>query len=127
MDSVIELSSGKMWLDEDGIVCIEMLPNAEVTLADAQEAADARFKLAGGRRRPLFVDIRKTKSVTREARAQYARESAQRSVSALALYVDSKISTIMGNFFISYNKPPYPARLFVSKEEAIKWLKGFIE
>ena len=63
----------RIWLGEDGIVRVIMLPVARQTLADAEENVRVIGSLVpSGRRPPLLVDSRQLKSMTREARAYYA-------------------------------------------------------
>ena len=127
LDQIIETRAQRIWLDEDGILHTEVVPDVDITLADAQEITDAQRQLVGDKRRPLFVDMRHIKSITREAREHYAGEDAQRSVLAVALCVRSQIGKIIGNIFINFNATSLPTRLFSSETEALKWLRGFIK
>ena len=68
--------------------------------------------------------MRAVRSIDRDARACYAQ--APPSVSALALLVGSPLSRAIGNFFIGFNKPAVPTRLFSSEVDAIPWLGGFV-
>ncbi len=34
--------------------------------------------------------------------------------------------TVIGNFFIGFNKSPMPTKLFTSEPEALEWLKEFL-
>ncbi len=47
-------------------------------------------------------------------------------VSAVALIVDTPLSRILGTFFLSVNKPPYPVRMFDDEESAVAWLRAFV-
>ena len=123
---VFESQAQRIWLGEDGILYIVAVPNAEISLADAREMTDASVRLAGGKKRPLFADLQQIKSITREAREHYA-SGAPQAVQAVALYVDLKISTILGNIFMAYNKPRVPTKMFTDRNEAIQWLKGFLK
>ena len=124
---MIETRTQKIWLGEDGILYTIVLPGAGLTLAEAQRITEAEFKLAGGQKHPMFVDIRQVKSITREAREHFAGESVWRFVLAVALCIQSPLSRVIGNFFMGYNKPLFPTRLFTSEDEAINWLHGFME
>jgi hypothetical protein len=126
-DEMIETRTQKIWLGEDGILYTKVLPGAELTLVEAQRITEAEFKLAGGQKRPMLVDIRQVKSITREAREHFAGESVRRFVSAVALCIQSPLSQVIGNFFMGYNKPLFPTKLFTSEGEAIDWLRGFME
>ena len=64
------------------------------------------------------------RGIEREARAYY---SSLRSITARALLVESPVTRVMANFFISINKPPVPTKLFTSEDQAVAWLKNFME
>ena len=44
---------------------------------------------------------------------------------AVALVIDSPLSRVLGNFFLGFNRPETPARLFTSVDEARAWLNTF--
>ena len=46
---------------------------------------------------------------------------------AIALLVGSPLSRVIGNFFVGLNRSTFPLRLFTSEEEAIAWLRTFLE
>jgi hypothetical protein len=117
----------KVWLGEDGIARIIHVPGAEVTLEDAQETMAAYRKLNEGKRRPLFVDTKTMKSLAREARHYYASEEAARVASAVAIIVGTPVSRVLGNFYLGLSNPHLPSRLFSSEEEALTWLRGYLE
>lgn len=117
----------KLWLGEDGIVRIIHNPNAEVTLEDAQETMAAYLTINQGKRRPLLIDTRTMRSISREARHYYAGTEAARVASAAALLVGTPISEVLGNFYIGMSTPHLPSRLFASEDEALAWLKEYRE
>jgi hypothetical protein len=124
---VIETRTAKIWVGVDGIMRVISLPNVDVDLADMKEINEHLVRLSGGKKIPVFDDIRGVKSITREARLFTSSAEAVQVSQAAALLIGSPVSSIIGNFFLGINKPPYPTRLFTSEEAAIKWLKGFTE
>jgi hypothetical protein len=46
---------------------------------------------------------------------------------ATAIIVKTLATRLMGNFFIRFNKPPTPTRLFKTEEEAMTWLLRYKE
>jgi len=126
-NEVILTRVAKVWLGENGIVQLNNFPNTQETLADAKENIAAVAKASQGRRLPLLADLRNLKSIDREAREYYAGNEAAKFFRACVLLIDSPVSRIMGNFFLNFNKPKFPVKLFTSESEAIEWLKGFIQ
>jgi hypothetical protein len=53
----------------------------------------------------------------------YASEEGSRFVRAVAMVTHSATTSIIGNFFLSLNRPGYPCRLFSEDEQALGWLK----
>jgi hypothetical protein len=117
----------RLWLGEDGIVRIIHVPGAEVTLEDAKETMAAYLKINQGKKRPLLVDTKTMHSMTRETRQYYAGEEAAQVASAVAVVVGTPVSRVLGNFYIGLGNPNLPTRLFSSEDEALEWLKGYIE
>jgi hypothetical protein len=70
----------------------------------------------------VLVDARGTVSVSRKALEQAANNPVNDQTAATALLVESPVSTLIGNFFIRFARPPYPARVFRDRDEARRWL-----
>lgn len=126
-NEVIETRTAKTWLGEDGIIRQIIFSSTHHTLADAKENVATTMKLGKDKKHPMFYDARKLKSIERDARIYYAREEANKATCAAAIIVGLPISSVIGNLFIGLNKPLYPAKLFSSEDEALKWLKGFLK
>jgi len=117
----------KISLREDGIAQAIVSPNAEVSLADAKECISAMAKISQGKSYPTLVDLRKEKSLSREAREYLAGEETAKVQSAVALLIGSPLLRVIANVFMGLNKPKMPIKVFISESEAIKWLKGFLK
>ena len=123
----IETSSSRIWLDENGILHTVNRPGCCFDLAAAQENIHAVRNFLNGRKVPVAVDLRGTRSVSREARQYYAKEDGAVETLATALIVDSPVGRIIGNFFIGLHKPKSPVKIFDIETEAVEWLKGFLD
>jgi hypothetical protein len=119
--------TAKHWLDEDGILRIVAFPGLEDSLEDARRNVAASVKLAAGKRRPILIDMRVMKTQSREVRAYYNGPESRKVLHAIAILVDSPMSRMIGNFFLGFNRTDVPTRLFKSEDEALAWLKGFVE
>jgi hypothetical protein len=115
----------RICLDGEGILRIDGLPGCTQTREDAIENLAAHRQLGGGRARPLLVDLRRVRTIERGARECYV-EAAPRQAVAVAVLVGSPLSRVIGNFFVGFNRPPVPTRLFTSEDEALLWLRGFV-
>ncbi|MBL8956209.1 MAG: hypothetical protein JNK82_35885 [Myxococcaceae bacterium] len=121
---VIETRTGRIWLDDEGIVQSMQLDGVEQVLADAEENMAATRRAAGGVRRPMLVDMSRVKSINREARVRYTDGSSAQVVLAVALVIGNPLTRMIGNFFIGMNHAPVPTRLFDSRREALEWLRS---
>jgi hypothetical protein len=73
---------------------------------------------------PFCIDARKLKTVTKEARDFFASEKSIQGSKAAAIVFDSVFSCMVANFYLHFNKPQVPVKLFNKMEEAINWLKS---
>lgn len=110
---------------EDRVIRGQFLRGAEVTLDDARENIAATAKLTGGRRRAVLIDLRGIRTQSAEARAYLAGPEATKITLAVALWIASPISRALGNFFLGFNRPETPARLFTDEASAVEWLVSF--
>jgi hypothetical protein len=111
-------------LEPSGIVRVTTLPGSVQGLADAQENMRAFAQVAGGRARPMLLDIRQLKSQDREARLFYERPENTQMISAVAIIIGSPISRVLGNFVLGFSKASAPTKIFSSENEAVEWLRG---
>lgn len=110
--------------NEGDFIRVTVLPGAEESLADAQINAQAALTLNAGQRLPILVDMRKMKAQHRDARQHYGSLEVAQSVRVVALLVESRLSMIIANFFISISNTNVPTRIFTSEADALAWLKG---
>jgi hypothetical protein len=110
----------RMWLRPDGIVALVFTSRAATDLAVARAAVEAMIQLTGGRSSPLLVDMHGSGPQDRSARSEFARRVDV--VSAVALIVDTPLTRMLGTFFLTVSKPPYPTRLFDDEVSALAWL-----
>src|SRR5687768_11667251 len=111
--------TAKLWVRDDGITHVVALPNLLETLEDAKEIIAATAKINHGKPVPVLVDTRFGLGIDRESREYYSSKEGLLVTKALALLVGSPFTRVMANFFIGFNQPAVPTRLFTSEEEAV--------
>lgn len=121
----IQTRTSLVRVEPAGIVRVTILPGAEETQADAQATMQAATTLLAGRRLPILVDMRHMKVQERAARQQYASPKVVEMTQAVGLLVNSRVSQLIANFFITLTTAVVPTKLFTDEAEAITWLKGF--
>lgn len=124
-ERAIESRSSFLWLDDDGILVFINKPVPVHDLQGALENLEFSKKISLGKPRPLLVDMTATKSMTREAREEYAKAGVDSIVTAIGLVTRSAMSRIVANFFLSFNQPAVPTRLFNNADAAKKWLMQY--
>lgn len=110
-------------LDPRGFVHTLVHEGSEIQLEHARENTASVIRVSGGSNYPILVDLRKIKSISKEARDHFSMRGRKPNVTAIAMLVSSPLSKIIGNFFLGLNRPTVPTRLFSSEKEGILWIK----
>ena len=126
-DIISEQNKFNTWMDEDGVYHVVTIDNITIDIDDLKNEFQ-RYKLEiKNFSPPVLVDITRVSSITSNGRKYIAEELAKSGIPATALLVKSRISQLLGSFFIGINKPEFPVRLFDNEQDALKWLKGFLD
>jgi hypothetical protein len=115
--------TARYWLDDEGILRGVLNQGVDYGLADAMEMMAAHRQLTGGRARGFLMDIRTLRALPHEVRTYFTRPEHVEVHRAVALLVGSPLSRAIGNFFLGFNKPAMPMRLFSDEESALEWLR----
>lgn len=116
-DSIFETS-----IDPRGFIITRVAPLAEINLDHAKENTLKVRELSGDVVYPILVDMRKIRSISKEARDHFAMRDRKPGVVAIAMLVSSPLSRIIGNFFLGLNLPAVPTRMFTDREQAERWI-----
>lgn len=73
----------------------------------------------------VLADIRKVWQVSKEARKKASNIEFKQLSIATAILTDSLPSKLLANFYIKFNRPSVPTKMFTSKKLAIQWLTNF--
>ena len=123
---VIETRSATIALDEDSIVHVTYR-HVTVTVEDAKDQVAIYRELGNGQPVLRLVDMTQLISTDGEVRQYGVSPETIAMTRAMAVISNSFVSKMLANFFLKFNKPPFPVRLFTDKEEAIDWLKQFLD
>jgi hypothetical protein len=121
-----DLDASIVSLRSDGILQIFMKPNRTMKLIDGQNMVKAFADLGGGKKYPLLFIAGDFTLANAEARYYAASEEANLYTVAVVFIVNNIAQKIMGNAFITFNKPVKPTKILTSEEEGVKWLKSFM-
>jgi hypothetical protein len=122
--NIIETSIAAHFIENE-ILHIIFNHDADIELDDMLESKEARIKLQKGNSMKTFVDIRGIYRISKEAKAAAAEKENSEFSIAMAILTESLATKLIANFFIQFNKPYSPTKMFKKKENAIKWLNSF--
>jgi len=105
--------------DSNGILRLQWARGVVIDALNAQRAMDRVNELCAGQPTPLLIDMATTESVSRAARAVFAKRC---DASAIALLGSSAVDRVLANFFLGVNSAPVPTRFFTNSDEAVRWL-----
>ena len=120
---IYEITVGKLSVYE-GIIRLQLNDRADIEVHHIDEIYKANQKLSEGSKYSLLVIIGKYTNVSPEARELAANKELSKNRTSLAFVTDSLAHKLVVNFFIKFNRPSTPTKLFTDEEEAIRWLKG---
>jgi len=121
----IETSAASYHL-ENNILIMRAKPDANFTLEVTIERIEGRKKLQEGRKFPVLIDMRLMSEVSEEAREYSATEETTELYLAMAILTGKSLpAKMVGNFFIKFNKPAIPTKLFKKEDKALAWLETF--
>lgn len=104
----------------NSIFRIEFLQGADIDLSDAILINETLQEFSQGNKYCIVLDGKNQFTTTPESREFVAKKSSDRI--AFAIVTNSIANKLVGNFFIQFNKPNTPTKLFSDEESAIKWL-----
>ena len=119
---IYEINVGTLSVSE-GIIRLQLNDRADVEVHDIEEIHKANQKLCEGNKYSLLVIIGKYSTVSPEARELSANKELSKNRISLAFVSNSLAAKLMVNFFIKFNRPNTPTKLFTDEGEAIRWLK----
>jgi len=125
MSDKFQTRTATIWRDDDGIIHVVSHEGSVVTPDAARDSLRIVHSLiAEGEQCPVLVDIRRVRSLDRKVRVLFSGPQTVRFTLAAAMVVDSPLSRMVGNFFLTLHRPPFPTRMFSSEDEALAWLRG---
>lgn len=111
---------------EDGILELQANDDHVYGIEDVKENVTAFGQLTGNKKVPVLIIGGSFSSLAPETRNFMASEESLKYSKAEAFLITSLAQKLLINFYIKFDKPLVPTRVFTKKEEAINWLKTFL-
>ena len=118
-------SVSEMYIDDDGILRIKILPGAKMTIDTLKEYLETSSKLLNGKKALVLVDGSADYEITEEAKAYGSSKEVTDTRIAIAYVTKSISNKLMFNLYLSVYKPAVPTKMFSSENSGLKWLKTF--
>lgn len=112
------------WVEDD--ILMEYIKTSEIDLEIAQKIVDARLQISVEKERPILVDLGKLRNITKEARHYFAKEAPIEHVFAIAIIANNPVSVMGSKLYILLDKPRVRTETFLTKRNAIRWLKSLL-
>jgi hypothetical protein len=108
------------------IIKIEVGENEFIEVAEVEKIHQANLELSNSRPFCVLLDTSKGHfNVSPAANKLLASAEYGNTRMAAAIIVKTLATKLAGNFFITFNKPSTPTRLFTNEEDALEWLRKF--
>jgi hypothetical protein len=122
----IDLHTCSIELDDTGIVELHIYAGEVIEPAKVREIFDAIHSRMPGARL-LMVTAGDKATLSQEARDLVSTAGITDRIVADAIVTEHYTHQMSANFFVRYNRPHRPTKLFRTREEARKWLRSFLE
>jgi len=121
----IKLKHSQISYSHKNIYLLVFEDDYEIEIQDPVEIDKAFIELLKGKEFSVLVDTQKKfSSISNEARNFFATDPEILPFrKKIAIVVDNMPTKLLANFFIRFNKPQTPTRLFTNYDKAVSWLE----
>jgi uroporphyrinogen-III decarboxylase len=129
MNVLVKMETQKafVFLRDDGIMQIDTKDAEEFTINDMKEIIHIIGEIGNYKKYPILMVIKNFTNVDKAARAYCAGVEGNKYTLADAFVIQSFAMKLIGNFYLKFDQPLSPSKMFNRMEEAETWLKKFID
>lgn len=125
-DKIYETPTTKIVIREDGILHIHIKSELNWEIEESRELFETRKKIANGKKYPILYTGNHFVIPSSDVRRFVSSQERNELVVADAYVYKSLPQKIIGNFYIKFDKPIRPTRMFTDIDKAIEWLATFV-
>lgn len=122
----IDLIDVNLKLISNNIVYVHLKDNCEININWQEKMLKVYEEITEGKRMHFLFTAGDGVSITKEARDNATKIEDQSLIGASAVVVDNLAYKLIANFYLKFNKPKRPYKVFSNKSEAVLWLKTII-
>lgn len=123
----VVIPEATLQLKEDGIVYIYLKANIVYDIELQNKLLKHYHEITQGKPAPFLFEGGSGIVVTQKSREYSIKMESHSPCTATAAVTDSLIYKFMCNFYLHFNKPTKPYKIFSDKNQAIVWLKNYID
>lgn len=124
MKSVIEIEKAFIKKINDKIICLEFKDGVDFELEDAVATDRVCYELCEGKPFCSLIDARVYGSISSEARAFFAHDELIKDIRIAEAFVITSLGIrMLAKFYIQFNRPENPVKIFSNSKDAISWLE----
>ncbi len=127
MNKIIETPAAKITLRQDGILHVHIKVESNFELKHSMEIVEARTRMVKGNIHPILYTSNHFVIPSNEVREYVASDSRSALVSADAFVINSLPQRLMASMYKKINKPVRPTRFFSNEQDALPWLKQYVD
>lgn len=122
---VIRIKKAVISYNHKGLLKVVLADNDEITYEDVLEQRKTIQGLTIGKPHVVLAIAGKRTIATKEAR-DYAASNIPEGRLAEAILIKSLSVRLMGQFYLNFNKPAIPTKMFEHESEALAWLEEYL-
>lgn len=121
--NTIEIPELIVRMREDGIVHVTFRKGAVLDLGLQAKLLHLNIEITGGKKSFIIYDAEENVTITKEARDNATKIEHLAPIKGSAVIADNLAYRLIANFYLKFNKPKTPYRVFETYEKGIAWLK----
>lgn len=123
-----EINTDKVFvaLRDDGIGYLYFKDNTELNIELQLELLDLYNSLKDKELLPFLIEAGDGFTITKEARDNAVSLEEKSAIKASAVVVNNLAYKLIANFYLNFNKPKRPYKVFSKREDAVKWLLQYV-
>lgn len=123
--SSVRTSKSSIHLLTNGVVVIEVDNNVVIEVEDVKDIVKSQGELTGKKKHPVVTVPSEYTSVTKEARHFMSGKEAAKYTLVDGFVIRALAQKILANFYMRFQKPVVPTKIFRTKEEAVEWAEKY--
>jgi hypothetical protein len=122
----VKLPEAIIQLKSDGIVYVKMYENMILDIPLQMRMFEIYKSITENVLTPFLFEGEDNITITKEARDNAISLEEESPCKAMAVIVTSIPVAMVANFYLKFNKPKRPYKVFKNRDEAIDWLKQYL-